>query len=539
MPQLAQQETGPRRRGIDEQSDWIKEDEAAHELADALRRGVEAMRAHAEQYRFMKPNPGEMEMVEIGGAKSFSLYQLRIENSDLPNPWAESIRATARLPFRSRIITVGWDDELVGKTVADAKGLLVEHIPGWTDTLTAEGQSLDEYAAETFEDALFEGVVYSFVDNDPRTFPDPASRKAAGAQPRVTKFRRRDVRRITLETRHGVPRLKQIVLNQPKPTVDVSDPNAWVDECRPSRMVVTAGDPDADRKTNPDARKVRTQTYLQDDAGIWREDTSLRRQITPDNPLDELLDIPLVPHYSNRIGPYRGACPYRDSAWTQEIIWKINSWMVGLAREATLTHIHESGVMVDQKTGQPVLGDTRNARYHYSTEPAAQMAVHEMEGTALKSVRELLEWKIRLVEKAHHQIQTEKPTGPVTAREITLEGVHASSALEMWVLFQEQAWKRILDLMALLGGLPKRGVVSIPHDFGLPNTGMERNQHNFLGGFMSPVNYWNEAKRAGDVDERTFDFQAEVDWYEKQHGSGAGSTPPSAGGGADDSSEET
>lgn len=531
------EQTGPKRRGVDERSDWLKADEERHELADALRQGVPAMRKHAEEYRFMRPQPGEMTPVEVGGSADFTLYNLRVENSDLPNPWADSIRGIARLPFRSRIITVGWDEELVGKTLTDDKGLLLGHVPGWTDTLTAEGQSLDEYAYETFEDALFDGVVYSFVDNDPRTFPDPASRKAAGAQPRVTKFRRRDVIRITLELRNGVPRLKQIVLNQPQSQVDVSDPNAWVDESTPARKVVTAGDPDADRKTNPEARKVRTQVYLQNDKGEWYEDASLRYQITPDNPLDELLDIPLVPHYTNRTGAYRGDSPFLDTAWTEGVIWNINSWLTNLAREASLTHVHESGVMIDEKTKAPLVKDSNTGRYHWSSDPAAKMEVHEMQGTALKAIRELIDWKIRYIEKAHHDIQSEKPSGPVTAREITLEGVHASSALEGWVLRQEQAWKRILDLMALLGGLPKRGLVSIPHDFGLPNTGMERNLQLFLGDKMSELNYFNEAKRAGDVDETTFDFSHEMAWHRARRSAESGT--PATGDGAGDPAEGT
>ncbi len=484
------------------------------------------MREHARGFRFMWPNPGEMEVITVGGGPSATagavssasavsgltdtLYFRRVNRSDMPNPWAESIRSTARLPFRSRITIAGYDEELAGKSEMGPSGELVHRTPGWVDTLTAEGQNLDEYAAETFADALFEGVVFSFVDNDPRQFPDPASRRAAGAQPRVTKFRRCHVRRITLETRNGVPRLKQIVLDQPITTVDVADPDAWVDDATPACKVVTAGNPDAEKGS--DERKVRTQLYVKNSKGEWVEDTTKRGFILPDNPLDELLDIPLVPHYTDRKGPYRGHCPFLDTAWTQNTIWNHNSELLNLAREATIAFVHQSGVGLDPVTKKPLLPDTRGTRFFVSTEAAATLTIAEMQGTALKSVMEVVEWKIALIEKAHHQIQVERPTGPVTAREITLQGVQASSALEMWVIFQEQAWKRILDLMALLGGLPKRGAVSIPHDFGLPNTGMERLHALFVADKMSPKNYWAEAKRAGDVDQQTFDVASELAW---------------------------
>lgn len=500
------------RNTVDDWTKWVKEDEDDHQLARALREGAPAMKRHALQNEFMLPNPGEMRLVEIGGSKTTTLYELRVRRSDLPNPWADSIRATASLPFSAAISLDGWDEELAGKTNNDANGKVIERVPGWVDTITPEGQTLDEYAAETFEDALFEGICFSFVDNDPRKFPDPQSRRLAGAQPRVTKLLRNDLRRIHLELRNGVPRLVQIAFKHAIPVVDVADPNAWSDFAVDARKVVTAGNPDLP-KGHP-GRQVTTRVYVPKPGGGWQEDVNAAGRIIPDNPQDELVDIPLVPHYTKRTGAYRGRSPYLDTAWMEASLWNHNSELSGLAREAALVHVHESGVMIDQKTQKPLLGDTANARYHWSTDPQAGMTLLEMQGTALKGIRELIEWKVRLIEKAHHQLQTEKPTGPVTAREITLEGVRASSALEMWVIFQERAWKRILDLCVLLGGLQKRGMVSIPHDFGLPSAGMDRNHQLFLGDKMSPRNYWGESKRAGDVDEKTFDMEAEINWAE-------------------------
>lgn len=517
----------PKKNTVDVCAEWISEDEMRHDLASALREGVPAMRRKAQQYQYMRPNPGEMEIVEIGGPTgvstsgqtrisgrgSFTLYQLRIDRSDLPNPWADSIRSTARLPFRSRIVLSGWDDELQGVSVTDDKDVEIERTPGWVDSMNSEGQGLDEYMAEQFEDKLFRGIVYTFVDNDPRTFDSVADRRKAGARPRVTKLLRRNFRRVTLEERNGELRLKQIVFEQPLRTLDISDPNAWIDETKIALKVVTAGDPDATVKS---LRQVTTRLYVPNDKSEYIEDTSKRGAIVPDNPTDELVDIPLVPHYAIRTGPYRGDSPYLNSAWTQNVIWNHNSEMGNLAREASLMFVHESGVLVSEKTGLPLRQDTRNARYRWSSLEGATLTIGEVQGTALASIAAFIEAKTNQVERAHHQIRTEKPAGPVTAREITLEGVQASSALEMWVLFEEKAWTKILTLMALLGGLPKRGTATIPHDFGLPSSGVERNHQLYLGGMMSPKNYWNEARRAGDVDERGFDYAYEVSWANKK-----------------------
>jgi hypothetical protein len=64
--------------------------------------------------------------------------------------------------------------------------------------------------------------------------------------------------------------------------------------------------------------------------------------------------------------------------------------------------------------------------------------------------------------------------------------------------------------MALLAGQSQRGTVEIPHDFGLPSQGMERNHALYIADKMTAENYWREAKRAGDVDEKEFDEKAEI-----------------------------
>lgn len=499
----------------------VQADRERHELAAALRRGVRRMRELALKWKYVRPNPGELELVKVGGdqtssilydadghqvrsnaGRPFTVYELRIERTSMPNPWKNTIEDTACLPFRERIQLSGWDESLEGRVDEETGEKIVK---GWIDDIDGEGRSLDAWAAEVFEDCLFDGVVYAIVDNDPREFPDAASRRRAGARPYVTKFNRDDVRRITIDRAPGgTPRVKQLVVDQPQSEIDVSNPDSWVDDARPALKVFTAGD---------EARKepVRTRVYVQNSQGQFVEDPDLAGTIRPERPEDKLWEIPVVPFYGRRLSAYRGESPYLDSADTQAGVFAQMSELLNKAREASLSYVHESGVMSGEEggTAQPVNEDTRSLRYRWTTNPQGKLTIAEHSGEVLKELRELVDWLCETIRSEHNRIESSKPTAPVTAREITLEGVHASSALEMMILFQEGGWQRVLELLTLLGGLSSRGTVSIPKDFGLPNAGMARNMQIYVAGGMHHRNYYEQAFRAGDIDEAKFDMKLE------------------------------
>lgn len=517
---------------VNERSPWLAEDDQAHALATALRKGVPAMREAARRGEFMRPNEGELELVPLGGdpdleanyegvslaasdRSEFTIYDLRVDRSTMPNVWADSIRDTARLPFRSRIILKGWDTELAGETITDEDGEVTSDVQGWVDNLDGEGRSLDEWAAEAFEHALFEGIAFGFVDNDPRSFPDPESRRRHGARPYCTLIRRKDLQWMILETGPSmVPRIRAVAFNQPIREVSVDDPNAWMDETTPAIKVVIAGEETLDPETGRLLRStpVRVRVYVEQQNGEYEHDPARDAEIRPENPLDRLIDVPLIPLYGKRLGPWRGESPYLDSATMQQAIWVHCSEMQQKARDVALGWLHESGVGGQlPNASQSVQRANPNMRYRSSTEPNAKLTIVESRGETLKELRALVEWFSQQIQSSHNQIRSERPTAPVTAREITLEGVQASSALEMMVVFQERAWKLILDLMALLGGLGARGTVEIPHDFGLPNAGIQRNHELFMVGKMTAKNHWTEKVRAGDVHETEFDLEAEIE----------------------------
>lgn len=528
-------------RRVDTKSNEIVEDEKRHALARALRKGTAEMRRLAAKGRYMWPNPGELELVELGGPNRFTgvspeggdfegrvgeytVYSLRVARSCMPNPWADSIRKTARLPFRSRILLEGWSTELAGQDIRaeDTKeegtgetvpGQVVRRIPGWVDNMDGQGRTLDEMAAEWFETALFEGVDFGFVDQDAREFSSPAERKRAGGRPYCTVLSRSQIYRISIESSpEGTLRIAQLVFWQPISRQDFTDPDDYIDEEIPALKVVTAGRVEEDGVITPVS--VRLYAKKEED-DHFTEVVEKRGTITPvdKNEWKNFLDVPLYPLYGKRIGPWRGESPYLDSSFTQQTIWQQVSELLEKARATALAFLHESGADTSTPAGTdgtPVKADNRSVRYISTSQIGAKLEFVEQSGAALKELRELVEWLVDLVQDAHNMLNSSEPTGPVTAREITLRGVHASSALEMLVIFQEAGWAKILTAMAILGGQAERGTVSIPHDFGLPNSGMERNHSLFLAREMTAKNYWGEAQRAGDVDEKKFDLAAEI-----------------------------
>lgn len=525
---------------VDTVSPEIEADEKLHAVCRDLYGGVEVMRERARSNVYMWPNPLELELVNPGaggaqqdratglnissgiqgslsGLAGVTLYDLRVARSDLPNPWAESIEDLAAMPFRERVDLSGYDLALTGEDVV-VGGEVVGRTPGWVDDFDGEGRSLDEWAQGAFLRSLLEGVVFGLVDQDARSFPSPAARLAAGARPYCRMVCRGDIRGLVVGTSAaGVPRLLYLSLVHAVKSVDLSNPNAWKEVSVPARKVYLAGDENAERGS--DEARVRVYVYVmgEDVSGrpAWVEREDLRGFVVPDDPTEELRDIPFVPLYSQRIGPWRGRSPFINTAWTQVGIWNHNSEMAGLAREAAITYVHESGVKFDEG-GQPVIPDTRNLRYRCSSEPTAKLSIEEVEGKAVKTIAFVIDRKEEAIRKAHHAILADRPSGPVTAREITVEAVQASSKLESWAILHEAAWTRILDLVSLLGGLERRGRATIPHDFALPSANLDALKEIFLADHMHPKNFWGEYLRAGMVDEQSFDMSLEIAMWEER-----------------------
>lgn len=505
---------------IDKRQKWIQDDEDLHALNRALRVGVTAMRELAREFKHLNPIPGEVvsNVHSITGAVSYSLdsievdghdlnlYHQRIDSSPLVNVWKQTIDDIARLPFRARIDLEGWDEVLSGVDGDPEKG--TARVAGWVDDMDGEGRSIDEFQQLAFADALYEGIVFSFVDNDPRQFESKAARDAAGARPWVTRLKRGDFLTMFWEIRHARPWLTEVRFWQPQPRLDIANPHDWTDDVVPAIKRVLAGDPDAPKGS--EKRKVRVEVYVQTGEGSteYKHDPKQDATIEPDNAADELVAIPLVSKPSNRVGPWRGHSPFLDTAWLQAAIWRHDSELGGLASQVSTMRWFEAGTSLEPGDSGGKVLPAGHGTYRWSSNQAASLTLLESSGKPFESVQNLVDRRVEQIREAHHDISTRKPV-QVTATESTLEGVHASSALEGWLILQERGWWQELELMALLGGLTKRGTVAIPHDFGLPSQGIERNQTLYLAGKMTAENFWPEKVRHGDVDEKRFNQKLE------------------------------
>lgn len=486
---------------------WLDEDDREHELNLALRAGTAEMRRLSAAKKYLKPNGNEDVVLSKEGD---TLFQRRINRSWLRNTWAFTIAQIARMPFRSRIQVKGYDVELQGQLSERAPGSMEPgaqdspRIYGWIDDMDGTGLNIDKWAQQNFATALFEGICYAVVDMDSKRFGSLADRRAANARPYVTTVRRSDLVNIVMGSYNGVPRPLMVTIRCVEGVQDISDPNQWIDDQRTIWKVFLAGSRDA--PVGSDARKVRVHTFYEEGKKGYVEDLARRFFIVPDDPSKEMFDIPIVPLYGEIVSPFRGKSPFIETAFAQLSIWTTDSELRGLLREAAQTFVHLSG----QGAGDTqATAETVERRFVQSTDPQSHLDIVEIEGKAAAVLMRDIADTAQYIKESHNVVNSQEQTGPVTAREITLEGVHASSALELWVIQHEHGWTRVLDMMALIGGLPSRGSATIPHDFGLPSAGLEDLVKLYIERRVTAANFWREMKNAGRVGD-DFDIALEL-----------------------------
>ncbi len=499
-------------RTVQDAPAWHTADEAEHRLARTLRAGPEAIRKEARSGRYIFPNPTEQETVETsavavrqaGGAATTgtvgpgraTVWETRLERSDFaPDAWGTSIEAIARTPFKNAPQFEGWDPEIEGE-LDEETGL---RQGGWVDSIDGR-QPFHGWAAERFEGALFDGVEFALVEQDPRSpFSSAAARQAAGARPRVRTFKRKDLWHFSRMGEGGDEELAAVVINQPQVTLDYTDPNAWGKKTTPAYQVLLAPDPGVE--TGEDS-KVRSRVYRDDGQGNYIEDPAERRTIEPVS--GQLTEIPLVPLYGHRVGFYRGHSPFLKTAWSQIAVANASSDLQNFARELSLVIGFGAGFKLEDTQSKAMGGARRHGRYIIAEDPAASFALHQASPASLKELDEYVNRRADAIRKAHRQLHSSQPRAPITAREVTLEAVYAGSQLELWIRLHEAAWQKILEFMALLAGLQKIGTTGISHDFGLPSLGMERLWDGYIqtDGELVPAEVaWLEAQRHGWIDE--------------------------------------
>lgn len=516
---------------VDTRSPWLQEDDDLHELNRALMGGTTVLRELALDHKFMGPRVGELELVPMGEeGVEITRYAQRVSRSSNPDVWATSVEKTSSMPFKTRVVAEGWDDLLIGTEVEDEKGQVTHRAGGWVENLDGEGRDLDEWVADAFLKSGYDGVVYGFVDGDKRNFGSPAARVEAEARPHCIALRRSDVVSIVLERTPNGKRVKQLAFWQPISQVDVSDPNAWTDETVAAIKVVTAGQKSVDPETGEVVIvPIRVRVYVEEevtDPGTKAKKNAFVRQEELDGEIKppdkakaaELLDVPLVPLYGVRKSPWRGHSPYLRSGRIAESLWNQDSEKGNKVMEQSLAYIFETGLPGEgpTKPSVPALPETAGVRYRGSTEAQAKMTFVEQDPASLEALQDQVDKRKSEIQEAHHQLDTSKEGQAVTATEVRVEHVWASSGLEARVILHEGAWQRILELMSLIGGLDDVGRVGIAHDFGLPSAGMDRNTELYKAGKMVAANYWPEAERHDQIDPKTFNVDLETSREERE-----------------------
>lgn len=508
---------------------WHESDQKRHRLARALRAGPEKIREAALNNWLIFPNPGDEEVVEgaegiasaIGrrATDEVTQFDLRIARSDFaPNAWADTIEEIARTPFKSQVQVDGWDEEIQGvmrpkigddgDPVLDAEGEpVLERVTRWADggrDRVAWSEEIDlhrtlhDWAEERLEDGLFEGITLALIDNDPREFPSTAARVEAGARPRVRTFRRKDFWTFSRMSEAGGLELAALILNRPVVTEDISDLNSWSSSVKLGFQLILAPEPGAD--PGSEEAHVRSRIFVKEsETAEFEEIEDQRRRITPPNgdPLDK---IPTVPFYGTRTGFFRGDSPFLRTAESQMVIANLSSELENNVRELLLTIIFGAGFNPDKAKSQPTGAGSyhRQGRFITTDNDKASLSMNQPSSGGLVAAEAFIDNKAEAIRRAHRSIHSATPTGPVTAREITVNALHASSQLEMWVRMHEAGWTQVLTWFAILAGLPKRGTATINHDFALPSAGMESLWQGYLqseGVLVPPDVAYGAAKR--------------------------------------------
>lgn len=521
--------------------------EKRHELPRALREGTEAMRKRAHHWQDMRPLNGELSIVPLARGhhdgwehmhgEAFTVYDLRVESSVLPDVWMSTIEQAASLPFANKIQLTGYDVELAGEDVTDAEGKFVKRITGWVDNIDGEGQTFDQWAAGAYLESMANGIDFGFTDMGAETFETVAARQAARARPHLTMLKRSDLVWMVLERTGPGQRIAAVAFKQPIAKTDFSDPdNRAIEKTRAIKVVIAGRlDPDADGGAIP----VTTQTWVEteDDKKqvSFVRDLALDSIIRPPIKADwkGFIDVPLRPLYGRRTGPWTGESPYIRTAPLAAEIWRLSSLASHASTELLLAYLFETGVPAgSDDTGgtnaTPIEPASTLHRYRSSTQPNARLTWAQQDAVAVKAMDARVKDKILELAKAHRAMDSDRTSGPVTAREITVESVHSNGELETRVVWHEGAWNQILLDFAILGGHSKRGRATISHDFGLPSDDIDRLTELFKLNKVRAANYWPEAKRHNMTGE-DFDQEIEIDAEKEQEGRLDAPEPPESG----------
>jgi hypothetical protein len=463
-------------------------------MPQALDEGLTALKADARlttteaglppgANRWAWPQPGEMEMVEVAGRKNRTIYDRKIEAARLENVWRDSLIASAAVPFVNSPTIEGWPPSVQGS----------ENTAGFDASVDDQGRDFFTYWADIFYFKLVDGIVFTLAE-----LPSDV-----GGSAYWILIRAANVIDVVTAQENGRLRIVEarISWNRPVSMEIREDPDNFplaeseqviriyrVSEGVSEEASEAAGSPggpvhfrEAVRETSAEGECKWVWT------GPWVPLVAASGTFT---------EIPLTPHYSNRVAAFRGRPPFLDTASQQMAFWRKMLDLDERVRRDARNLIVIAGATKDQSSF--------NHQALWLPQGATAQLI-ETKGSAHESLRDDLESIRVAIMRGNLRPLLAQSQVTKTATEIGVSMLSADSLLEMWVLLDIASFTTALTHVALLNGeAAEPGKIFMPHDFGLNPEAIDALWEGYIsssGKLVPPTLIWAEMRRHQRISE--------------------------------------
>lgn len=455
-------------------------------LASALFEGVEAMRADAKngsQRHWMWPSAGDMKMVEVGGTKTSSVYDLKVKGLRLRNVWRDSVVALASIPFSEAPTAEGWPEVIQGTSDDLRTGMA--GVGGIVSSLDDQGNNLATVWAQSFLMKWAVGIHFQLIDMPPMVdgMPQP------NALPYWISVKANQVLAPETDVTSGKHRLVSLRVKLPVAAeAEIgNDPEDWTEVGVTPRVRLYAV---SERIGLPPGGPVQFRDSVMNADREWEWGTPWTPLVSRGT--EELTEIPLIPFYSQRtLGPYRDLPPFEDTASEQA------NHMRKMA-EFDARYIRDARNALYIAGANP---DDVKAGANFITGPAESTpTVLETTGKAAEALTKTLDSIEQAIRRGNLRPLMSESTVARTATEILADNISASSRLEMSILLDKASIEQGLRYTSILAGVDgSSGRVNMRHDFAFNSRQvLELFQGWVQGGGVVPDKVmWGAARRAG------------------------------------------
>lgn len=430
------------------------------------------------------PGPGEMERTEVGGSLGRTIYQAKIEAARLENVWRDSAAASAAVPFVNQPAIEGWPPSVQGSSTAT----------GFDAAVDDQGRDLHAYWAESFYHKMIDGVFYTLADL-PAEIGGRAywvAVRAANVLEVVTVLVNGKLRAVEARIRwRSQPAMA--IRNDP-----ASFPHRLTEEViRIYRVSELLDSEESDGGGKPGGPVHFRESIEREVNGemvwVWVQP----RWVPLRAAAGVFTEIPLTPHYSNRVAPFRGRPPFLDTASQQMAHWRKMLDLDERIRRDARNLVAISGASKSEAAW--------DGRAVWLPNADAKATLLETTGMAHKGIRDDLE-QIRVsIQSGNLRPLRAQAQVTRTATEINTARLAADSLLEMWILLDIASFSNALDHVAKLNGEDgPRGEVILPHDFGLDDKAMDSLLAGYIqskGDLVPAEVVWPEMRRHQRISE--------------------------------------